>query len=140
MIFVDSNVPMYLVGAAHPHKIGAQQLLERLIAGRERLVTDAEVLQEILHRYAAIDRRDAIQPAFEALVGVVDEVFPVDLRAVERAKAILLERRQLSARDALHLAVMEQQRVTRILTFDAGFDDVPGVERIGGSSRRESEA
>jgi len=140
VIFVDSNVPMYLVGAAHPHKTDAQQLLERLIAGRERLVTDAEVLQEILHRYAAIDRRDAIQPAFEALVGVVDEVFPVDLRAVERAKAILLERRQLSARDALHLAVMEQQRVTRILTFDAGFDDVPGVERIGGSSRRESEA
>ena len=124
---------MYLVGAAHPHKTDAQQLLERLIAGRERLVTDAEVLQEILHRYVAIDRRDAIQPAFDALLGVVDEVYSVDLAAVERAKAILLERRQLSARDALHVAVMEQQRVTRILTFDAGFDDVPGVERIGGS-------
>jgi hypothetical protein len=33
-------------------------------------VTDAEVLQEILHRYVAIDRRDAIQPAFDALLGV----------------------------------------------------------------------
>ena len=132
MIFVDSNVPMYLVGAAHPHKVDAQLLLERLIAGRERLVTDAEVLQEVLHRYVAIGRRDAIQPAFDALLGVVDEVFPVDLHAVERAKAILLERRQLSARDALHAAVMEQQRVTRILTFDTGFDGLPGVERIGG--------
>jgi len=132
VIFVDSNVPMYLVGAAHPHKVDAQLLLERLIAGRERLVTDAEVLQEVLHRYVAIGRRDAIQPAFDALLGVVDEVFPVDLHAVERAKAILLERRQLSARDALHAAVMEQQRVTRILTFDTGFDGLPGVERIGG--------
>ncbi len=131
MILIDSNVPMYLVGAAHPHKIDAQRLLERLIAERERLVTDAEVLREILHRYVAIDRRDAIQPAFDALLGVVDEVFSVDLRAVERARTILLERARLSARDALHVAVMEQQRVQRILSFDAGFDDVPGVERIG---------
>lgn len=24
MIFVDSNVPMYLIGAAHPHKVRQQ--------------------------------------------------------------------------------------------------------------------
>ena len=46
MIFVDSNIPMYLVGAAHPHKTEAQVILERLIATGERLVTDAEVLQD----------------------------------------------------------------------------------------------
>jgi hypothetical protein len=54
---------MYLLGAAHPKKTEAQILLERLIAAGERLVTDAEVLQEILHRYTAIDRREAIAPA-----------------------------------------------------------------------------
>src|ERR1022692_1479833 len=51
VIFIDSNIPMYLVGAAHPNKTSAQILLESLIAKGERLVTDAEVLQEILHRY-----------------------------------------------------------------------------------------
>ena len=58
MILVDSNIPMYLVGAPHPRKSDAQRCLEKLISNRERLVTDAEVLQEILHRYVAIDRRD----------------------------------------------------------------------------------
>ena len=53
MILIDSNIPMYLVGADHPHKIDAQRLLERCIADRVRLVTDVEVLQEILHRYIA---------------------------------------------------------------------------------------
>ncbi len=130
MIFVDSNVPMYLVGAAHPNKVDAQRLLERCIADRERLVTDAEVLQEILHRYAAIDRRDAIQPAFDAVLGVVDEVFPVDATNVDRAKAILLGRRGLSARDAIHIAVMELQGIDRILSFDAGFDGFPGIARM----------
>lgn len=122
---------MYLVGAPHPRKAEAQALLERCVSERERLVTDAEVLQEILHRCVAIERRDAIQPAFEALFGVVDEIFPVDRTGVERAKAIVLGSQWLSARDALHLAVMEQQGVERILSFDTGFDGFPGVERIG---------
>jgi uncharacterized protein len=127
VIFVDSNIPMYLVGAPHPHKIDAQRMLEKLLSERVRLVTDAEVLQEILHRYVAIDRRDAIQPAFDALLGIVDEVLSVDLAATERAKAIVLGSQRLSARDALHLAVMEQHSVHQILSFDTGFDGYPGI-------------
>ena len=130
MIFIDSNIPMYLVGKPHPHKADAQRLLEKLISDRERLVTDAEVLQEILHRYVAIHRRDAIQPAFDALLGVADQVLPVDAAAASRAKDIVLGHEQLSARDALHLAIMEQHGIERVLSFDAGFDGFPGITRL----------
>lgn len=130
MILVDSNVPMYLVGQPHPHKIDAQRVVERLIAQGERLVTDVEVLQEILHRYAAIDRREAIQPAFDALLGVVDEVFPITLEDAQRAREIVMARREVSARDAIHAAVMARMRITRIFTFDRGFDDLPDISRI----------
>jgi predicted nucleic acid-binding protein len=75
LIFVDSNIPMYLVGAEHSNKHRAQLILQTAVAQNERLVTDVEVLQEIMHRYAAIARLDAVQPAFDALLGVVDEVF-----------------------------------------------------------------
>jgi len=130
LILIDSNIPMYLVGAAHPHKSDAQRRLERLINDRERLVTDTEVLQEILHRYVAIKRLDAIQPAFDAILRIVDEVIAIDLAAVEKAKQVVLAYRHLSARDAVHLAVMEQHGISRILSFDSGFDTVPGVTRI----------
>ncbi len=130
MIFIDSNIPMYLVGAPHPHKADARRLVEQCIAERERLVTDAEVLQEILHRYAAIRRRDAIQPAFDALLGIVDEVLVIDKSTAERAKEIVLGHAGLSPRDAIHLAAMEQSGVSRIMSFDAGFDGFPGVERL----------
>ncbi len=130
MIFIDSNVPMYLVGSAHPHKVDAQSLLERCIADDERLVTDAEVLQEILHRYSAIDRLEAISPAFQAILGVVDEVFAVGLPDVERAKNILLSAQRLSARDAVHLAILERNQIETILSFDSGFDDYPGITRL----------
>ena len=121
---------MYLVGAAHPHKSDAQRRLERLINDRERLLTDAEVLQEILHRYVAIKRLDAIQPAFDAILRIVDELIAIDLAAVEKAKQIVLAYRHLSARDAVHLAVMEQRGISRIFSLDSGFDTEPGVTRI----------
>jgi predicted nucleic acid-binding protein len=130
LILVDSNIPMYLVGAPHLHKSDAQRWLEKLVSDRQRLVTDAEVLQEILHRYVAIDRRDAIQPAFDALLGIVDQVLPVDRSIVERAKEIVLGHRRLSARDAVHVAVMEHHGIERILTFDLGFDGFPGITRL----------
>jgi uncharacterized protein len=130
VILVDSNIPMYLIGAPHRHKSDAQRLLEKLISDRQRLVTDAEVLQEILHRYVAIDRRDAIQPAFDALLEIVDQVLPIDGGVVKRAKEIVLGYRQLSARDAVHLAVMEQNGIEQILTFDTGFDGFPGIARL----------
>ena len=121
---------MYVVGAPSPHKTDAQRLLERLVSRRERLVTDAEVLQEILHRYVAINRRHDIQPAFDALLQTVDEVFQVDRPVVERAKQIVLGYQRLSARDAVHLAVMEKHGIDRILTFDSGFDGFPGIKRL----------
>lgn len=130
MILIDSNIPMYLVGAPHPHKSDAQRWLEKLVSDRQRLVTDAEVLQEILHRYVAINRRDAIQPAFDAVLGIVDEVLAVDRSIAERAKEIVQGHPRLSARDAIHLAVMEHHGIERILTFDSGFDGFPGITRL----------
>lgn len=131
MIFIDSNVPMYLVGADHPHKIDSHRAVERLLADRRRLVTDAEVLQEILHRYCAIERREAIQPACDVLLAMVDEVLPIERREALRAKDMVLGNRRLSARDAIHLAVMETHSIDEILSFDRGFDGLPGIVRLG---------
>jgi predicted nucleic acid-binding protein len=130
VILVDSNIPMYLVGAPHAHKSDVRRLLEKVVSERQSLVTDVEVLQEILHRYVAIDRRDAIQPAFDALIGIVDQVLTVDRSIAERAKQIVLGYRQLSARDAVHIAVMEHHGIEQIMTFDSGFDGFPGITRL----------
>jgi predicted nucleic acid-binding protein len=130
VIFVDSNVPMYLVGAEHPNKHVSRRLLERAIADGEALATDAEVLQEILHRYVAIRRRDAIGPAFDALLGVVDVVHSIELADVTRARRLLAAVPSVSARDAIHVAVMQRHDIDRVMTFDSGFDSISGIVRI----------
>lgn len=122
---------MYLVGGAHPNKERAQQSIETAIAANEQLVTDVEVFQEILHRYAAINRKQAMGPCFALLERIVDEIYPVEREDIDRAMSILLDT-DLSARDALHAAVMLRRGVSRIMTFDRGFDRVTGIERLPG--------
>jgi len=121
---------MYLIGAAHPHKSEAQVILERLIAAGQRLVTDAEVLQEILHRYTAIDRRDAIGPALQVTLEMVDDVISIEKADVLRAAEITQNPALMSARDAVHIAVMERHGIRSILSFDGDFDRWQGLRRI----------
>jgi predicted nucleic acid-binding protein len=128
MILVDSNIPMYLVGGEHPNRERARQAVEIAVAGRERLVTDAEVFQEILHRYVAIGRRDAIGPAWTVLRAIVDEILPIELEDVERARQLVVGSR-LGARDALHVGVMQRRGIAEVLSFDADYDLVPGITR-----------
>ena len=131
MIFVDSNVPMYLIGADTSRKAAARRLLERAIVDDEPLATDVEVLQEVLHRYLVIEQHEAIGPAWEAIVGVVDVIHPVEVEDVSRARRLIAAATSLSARDALHVAVMQRYGITRILSFDTGFDGITGIERLG---------
>jgi predicted nucleic acid-binding protein len=130
VIFLDSNIPMYLIGAAHSKKAESQILLERTIAAGERLVTDAEVLQEMLHRYTAIDRREAIAPALRLTLDIVDEVFSIEKADILRASEIAQNPAHLSARDSVHLAVMERHGIRSILSFDSDFDRWPGTRRV----------
>jgi len=88
------------------------------------------VLQEILHRYTAIDKRQAIGPAFQVTLDIVDEVIPIERADVLRAGEIAQNRARMSASDAVHIAVMERHGIRSILTFDADFDRWPGLQRI----------
>ena len=130
MVFIDANVPMYLVGAAHPNKVDAQRRLEALVTSRTRLVTDAEAMNEILHRYHTLERRGYVQYAFDALLGVVDEVLPVGRETVDLAKQLVLQYPMLPVRTAIHVASMQQQHIDTVLSFDPGFDRISGLNRL----------
>ncbi len=130
MIFVDSNVPMYLVGNPHPNRDRIEQTLARLVGEQEILVTGVEVYQEILHRYTAIGRPEQIDRAFRRLDDIVEDVLTFGRQEIREAREILQSISGISARDALHVAVMRSAGRTRILSYDTRFDEVPGIERI----------
>jgi uncharacterized protein len=130
VIFVDANIPMYLIGRDHPNKVDALSILERLAGERQRLVTSSEVFQEILHRFISTNRRDKIEPTFETLRRIVDQVLAVESADVFTAKDLVHTHPKMSSRDAVHVAVMHHHQITEIISFDRGFDAVTGIHRL----------
>ena len=130
MVFVDSNIPMYLAGAAHRNKDRAIALIGQLEAAGQRFVTDVEVYQELLHRYTRINRFQALDDALESLDSIADEVLSFSRLEVRAARTLIESVQGISARDAIHVAVMYRAGITEVLSFDRGFDNCPGITRL----------
>ncbi len=126
-LFIDSNIPMYVAGTAHPNREPAVRLLEAVRAGHFEACTSTGVLQEILYRYSAIGRLDLAKSVYDLFVQVVHEVLEVTLADTDLARDLLTTTGGLSARDAVHAAVMLNHGVTSIATYDRGFERVGRV-------------
>jgi predicted nucleic acid-binding protein len=130
VIFLDSNVLVYLIGAPHPNRDLAVAAIDRLVRSGERMVTSAEVMQELLHLFSRRPASAALQQALNALRGLADEIYPVEAEDVDRAHAVWRAHAGLSSRDALHVAVMQRRGVRRILSYDRDFDRIATIERV----------
>ena len=63
-------------------------------------------------------------------VEICPVVFPVTIADTDRARDILSESSGISARDAIHAAVMQNNDVESIASFDKGFDCITGIRRL----------
>ena len=118
MVFVDTNVFMYFVGADHPRRDEARAFFLKSREGDIRLVTSAEVLQEILHRYLRAGRSRVANAAFDLVHATVSEVWPIERRDVDMARGLANRHPGLEARDLVHLACCIRRRPGRLVTFD----------------------
>ena len=130
MVFIDSNIPMYVAGRDHPLRAPAMRLLEQVRAGEVEACSSTEVLQEILYRYAGLRRPDLAREVYNLFVALCPVILPVTLADTDRARDLLDGARGVGVRDAVHAAVMLNNGVEEIATFDAGFDRVPGIRRL----------
>ena len=129
-VFVDSNIPMYVAGRDHPLREPARRFLERMRAGDVEGCSSTEVLQEVLYRYVGLRRRDLAGEVYELFVRLCPVIFPDTLADTDRAKDLVKAIPGVGVRDAIHAAVMLNNDVTLIATFDGDFDEVPGIRRI----------
>jgi len=118
MIFVDSNVFIYAVGRSHPLKIEAQKFFLDSGNDGKRLVTSAEVLQELLHVYLPVERMETLDAAMELATQGIDQVIPIDSAAVLHARNLVDNFPGLTARDLLHLSICHLHKIKELKTFD----------------------
>jgi predicted nucleic acid-binding protein len=128
-VFIDSNIPMYVAGREHPHREPSRRLLAKVQRREIEGCTSVEVLQEILYRYSALQRLDLAREVYDIFMQICPVMFGVTLADTDRARDLLADVGGISARDAIHAAVMLNHDVEWIASFDAGFDRVPGIRR-----------
>lgn len=132
-LFVDTNIPMYIHGSDAALRRESATALRHAVERGIRLVTSAEVLQEVLHRYFSLGESAKGEAVYRFVSTFCREVLPVENRHTERALDLLLRYRRhrgFSARDALHAAVMEDSGIREILSKDRAFDLIPTIRRI----------
>jgi predicted nucleic acid-binding protein len=129
-VFIDSNIPMYVAGAEHENREPARRFLERVEKREVQSCTSTEVLQEILCRYSALARRDLGGRVYDLFVEACPEVLDVTLADLDRAKDLISRTANISARSALHAAVMLNHEIEWIATFNREFDRIMGVRRM----------
>lgn len=130
MILVDANVLMYAVGADHPHKQPCIRLLERIGAGAMDATVDAETLQELLHRYRSLGRWPEAEQVYALTRRLFRAVLPITGEVVDQAQLLMHRHRGLSARDAVHAAVVAVEALDGICSYDRDFDVIDGLRRI----------
>ena len=129
-VFVDSNIPMYVAGRDHSLRAPAVRFLEAVKAEEVEACTSTEVLQEILYRYVSLRRRDLAASVYDLFVQLCRVVLPVTLADTDRARQLVAKAGGVGVRDAIHAAVMLNNGIGKIATFDKAFDRIPGVERL----------
>ncbi len=130
MALLDANVLMYAVGAEHPLRPSSQALLDRLVTDPHSIALDAEVLQEILHRYRSLRRWDLVEGVFEVAGQLVETVFPITQETLAIARQVMERHQNASARDAIHCAVVWEHALDGICSFDRDFDSFEDLDRF----------
>jgi len=131
-VFLDVNIPMYAGGTEHSYKASCTWIMAEVAEGRLEIATDTEVIQEILYRYGAIKRWETGAAMANALMELVPEIYPVELDDVRLAVNLFQTYgpKGVTARDALHVAVMMNRELNEILSTDSHFDLIKRIKRL----------
>ena len=130
MKLLDANVFVYAVGRPDRYKDASRKIMLALREGHHRFLTDAEVLQEVLHVYCRRQRVEQGVQLVETIIESEIQIIPIDAAVIAIAGRLLGRYRRLDARDAIHAAVVQLHGLEGVVSADKGFDVIRGVTRF----------
>lgn len=128
--FLDTNILMYASGTPHLYREPCLKILAAIEADRIDVVTNTEVLQEILYRYRAVAAPDRAEQMFGLTRRLCEIVLPIRLRDMDLALVLLKRSPAIQVRDAVHAATMLHAGLRSILSTDRHFDAIQGIRRV----------
>lgn len=134
---IDTNIVMYAAGKKHPYKTACAEIISGIADGSFHRnvgvpVTDTEVFQEILYRYALVGKWETGILICRHLLELGLEILSVDSDEVEKmiALAEAYKDKAISPRDLVHVSVMVNHGIKKIVSVDSHFDLIHEVMRV----------
>jgi predicted nucleic acid-binding protein len=124
---LDTSVFIYAQGKPHRYREPCRVLVERLAKGSGEYTIDVELLQEILHVYTLRGERGRAFRTFDRLMALFPQPVPIAAGESSMARQLLERYPALSARDAVHVAVVFTRRLEGIVTTDVALSHVQGL-------------
>ena len=129
--FVDTNVPVYAAGRDHQYKGPCARIIRVIASSPAHFITDAEVLQELMHHFLRTNRwtegREVFRRFENLLQGRIEPTYPEDVRQAARMAD---GGHQSKSRDLVHASVMRRYGTNLCISADTDFNRIPGVRRL----------
>ena len=132
-IFLDTCIPMYAAGKKHPYRKNCQEIITAAAAGKMEVNTNTEVFQEILYRFFHIGEKQRGFQLFDSFFKIMEgQILAVTAADIFLARELAgkYSKDGLSPRDLIHLAVMINNGIDKIITTDRKFSRVKGIQVI----------
>ena len=130
MRLIDANVVMYSEGREHFYRDSCKIILDSVDAWSDEYAIDTETLQELLYVYSSRGELEKGLAVTERLLNLFSEIIPISATEIRVAMRLMSETRNLSARDAIHAAVVIEHGLEGIVSADQDYDRIPGLRRF----------
>ncbi len=128
-MYLDANFIVFAYLLADKQATHARNILREIVGGKRAITSSLaldEVMWVILKKKLGHEMRHIIEEVYKTKNVEVKEVpSATPLRALD-----IMEKHNLKPRDAFHVAIMEHFGAKEIVSDDADFDRVPGIQRI----------
>lgn len=112
---------MYAAGSEHPLKGPSISLIKNLMRGTLEGYTSTEVVQEVLHRYTSIGRRDLAIDIASEIIDAMSPILPVTEDVMNDVVELARKYSEAKTRDLVHLATCVEAGIGKIATPDRDF-------------------
>lgn len=129
-MLLDANIAMYAEGREHRYQQPCKRVMELAKANSSDYCVDTEMLQEILYVYYSRGETDRGIGVAQDILGMFPTIIPITAAEITIAMRLMSGTRSLSARDAIHAAVVINHDLQGIVSADQDFDRIPGLRRF----------
>ena len=130
MKLIDTNIIIYSLGKEHPLKEPCRSFIAKIASGVIAANIDVEVLQEVLYVYAYRNERIKGIAACRYLLDIFPNPFPISKNEISLAISFMDKYPSIVFRDAIHAAVVVNNKLKGIISEDSDFDIIKGIKRF----------